>query len=252
MKGVHAFGAVAAVVVLLAMCGPASATEIMYSFTAQQLIDAIDSDPSFGLGGTACGAVEASFSTYCGIYDVTATLNLPSASVVSMATPSSAGSATWETAISGGGADFYADMEDESDQYISFVTTNTNTVGQYYYTLESIDPYEIGLNPLASSTVFSFVVTTSASVAAAQAATFSLTIEALPLNANGSDNTTVNSDGKWFEDDTITNFSMESVAVPEPASGLLCLIGLAAWAMHRKRRPVHAEAPYPPDTAGAV
>jgi hypothetical protein len=91
--------------------------------------------------------------------------------------------------------------------------------------------------------VFSFTVSTSASAAVASGDGFTLVINAEPLNADGTDNTSLNADGKWFDDESITNFA----EAPEPVSGWLCLIGLAAWGMYRKRRLVRAELPSPPD-----
>ena len=246
MKCVKKFGIVVGAVAMLAVCRPASATDILFGFTAGQLENAINSDPGFG--GGSC-ASQSTHTASCGIFDITLTANIPSQEY-SMTNPSPAPSALWETYVwtagvdnppattTADGVDFYADMTDRSDPLISFITTNANTVGKVYTdVLNTAEPSVTGATPLTSNTLFTFVLNTSDATTIADKGynvDFTLTIDALPLLASGADNGNVNADGKFITDTSITDFQMTA---PEPGSGLLCLIGLAAWGFGRMRRP---------------
>jgi hypothetical protein len=243
---VSSFAAVAALA-LSSFCTPASADET-FSFTGAQIEAAINADSGgnggAGFGAGACGSTPGDYTTYCGIYDIALTANVP-AMVVSMQAPASP-DAPWETYLypAGGGApatanadsaDFYADIEDTGDGLVSFLTTNTGTVGQQYCAvLNSPQTCVTGTTPLNPNEAFAFTLSTSGPV------TFALAVQALPLNLDGTDNGNATADGKYFTDTSITNFV---VATPEPVSGgLLCSFCLAAWGIYRKRRLAQAEA----------
>ena len=256
MMCVRRFGVVGIVVVALsAICRPASAEELMFSFTAAQLENAIDSDASFGDGACA-GPSPDKFSTMCGVFEITATPNLSAGaaaetSLAWIGTPSSTGSAAWESALLQYdpetyasvpvGVDFWGDFEDygSTDPYVSFVTGNSHTNLTNYDVLPSTFATVAGAPPLAANTVFSFELTTSDPTTVADNGsnvTWNFKIDTLPLNADGTANNNVAL--KTFWDDSVTDFKMGVVVTPEPATGLLCWIGLAAWGIRRRRRPV--------------
>lgn len=246
VKSVSSFAAVAALA-LVSFCRMASADET-FSFTGAQIEAAVNADSAgnggAGFGAGACGNTPGDYTTYCGIYDIALTANVP-ATVGSMQAPASPG-APWETYLypAGGGApatasadsaDFYADIEDTSDASVAFLTTNINTLGQQYCSvLNTAQPCVTGTTPLNPNEAFTFTLSTNGPV------TFALAIQALPLNLDGTGNASATADGKYFTDTSITNFA---VATPEPVSGgLLCSFCLAAWGIHRKRRLAQAEA----------
>ena len=182
MKCVRTFGVAGiAVVSLLAICRPASATDLMFSFTAANLESAMNSSPSFGSGECTSGASLDTFSELCGVYQVIATPNLVTANMSSALIQTSPlpGAGAWETEITQADtvynsdlpypnldtAIFYADYADTSDTLVSFVTNNSSIVGQDFSSLNGCSPVDscplLATTPLASNTLFSMRLTTT-------------------------------------------------------------------------------------------
>jgi hypothetical protein len=240
MKCARTFGVVVAVAAMLTMCRPASATEIIFSFTAAQLEAAIDGDSTFEGGvGKACGPTQSNFAEWCGVTAVVAVPNnlsgLSNLSVGPFIAPSSTGSAVWVAQAQSGGAQFNASITSGPGQYVSFVTQNTGTAGTDYSSLVPETAGDLtGKPPLAQTAVFTIDVFTSSSysaaISAAAAATWSLAVTGTGFTSATSG---IPNAYKNFNDYSITSFTMGDVVAPEPTSGVLFLIGLAVWGVSR-------------------
>jgi len=214
-----------AVVALLTMCRPASATEFMFSFTAAQLEAAIDSIPASTnpfIG--ACGT--SGYLSDCGVFDITAVPDLGSYMVDSTSAPASGAPTGWLSLGSGSGATVV--WEDEGGAgfaSVAFVNTATSGFLASGYPLFT-DP---GVHQTGSQI--------------AGTAVFTATISSSDFVIGNTVPWTINVDAVKLFDSTdlkpyVASFTLDAVTTPEPATLGFILPGLLglAWAVRRKRR----------------
>jgi len=251
MKCAKRFGVLVAVVAVLTMCRPASATELMFSFTAATLESIFNTTPGFGGGAGECGA-EGQVTLLCGAYQIIFAPN-QSGYFNALGSPvpantgdtngawaaqplSSSGSCTLGTSGSTACvyANFYADFTTSSDKStVTLLSTNpylpttsvslpeeqspnTTVTGMTEVNMPSSDAFTFGYTPTGS-----YVGYTASQI------TFTVTV----AMANYAD-----APGAAPDPAKDGVLSDTSLSVPEPSGLWLCLAGILVLGLHNRRR----------------
>ncbi len=238
MKCARRFGVVIAAVAMLTVCRPASATEILFSFTAATLDTVFDSTPGFS--GGECGT-ESQVTLLCGAYQVAFIPNV-SGTLNAIASPVPANvsdnNGAWDAeGLSGEGgsctlgvldscsiAYFYSDFSSGGDMAVTLLTTNP-------FVSTNSDVILGGVGPLAASDMpggdaFTFGFTPDSSDVNVNNISFTLEVEVAQF---------ADSEGA-AEGDKGATLVDESFTTPEPSGLWLCLAGILVLGLHNRRR----------------
>jgi hypothetical protein len=245
-------GIVVAVVAMLTMCRPASATELVFSFTAATLENIFNTTPGFGGGPGECGA-EGQVTLLCGAYQiifdpqqsgyfnsigspVPANGGDTNAAWTAQALSSSFGSCTLGTSGSTacGLAYFYADFTTTSDNSaVTLLSTNPYLPGTSISLPEEQSPNTnvTGMTEanMPSGDAFTFGFTPTGAYANYTASQISFTVVAVVNNYADAEGATPGGlKGADLEDTSFT--------VPEPSGLWLSLAGILVLGLHNRRR----------------
>jgi hypothetical protein len=231
MKCASRFGVMAPVIALLAVCRPASATDLMFSFTAADLENIFMQDAGFGAGDCGFGV---QISTMCGAYHITATPNLPDATFSEIDSPIPSGVGAWAVATPDGSVSWYADFAPPTDPNVTFLTGNTAVAGHLFDLYEGPPTFDrvsgiVATAPMPASAVFSFLLTTSVAGVTVDNVSWNLGLVLVSLK----------DDGTQGEKDVLYE-ETGVYLVPEPSGAWLCLTGIAALGLRKKWRRIVA------------
>jgi len=230
-KFVHRLGVIALTATFLTVCRPASATELLFSFTAAELENVFQQMSGFGAG--LCGANGAQVNTFCGVYQMQLTSNLPGAQITNVTSPIPSGNGAWVGEPDSPGSntvDFYADFTGGGfDPYVTLLTANTGVTGNTFDLLDwnNNSATVTATAPMSSSDTFSFDLTTTAVGVTQDTVPFDLGVELVPITLQGLQNE--GDKGEWFT-------ASDVIITPEPSGLWLCLLGMAALILGKDRR----------------
>jgi hypothetical protein len=201
----------------------------MFSISAATMQNIFVQDPNFG-GGT-CGATPADIDTFteCGAYQIVLTPSVPVVAFTDLESPIPSGMGAWDVGTGGGEVYFYADYTTSGDQYITFLTGNSSVGGNTFSLTEATSPYSLvsvtGTGAMPASDMFSFTLDTSADGVTGNNITWSIGVELVSLNTNGS---------QGLKNSFYTETGV--VLSPEPSGAWLFLTGIAALGLRKKWR----------------
>lgn len=212
-----------AALVLMSAAMPGAAATVHYSFTVQELKQAVANESSFA-GGACTGE---GYLQLCGIHALTIfNPDFENPSITTLLSPIPSGTAAWSTELAGNfGEPTFRD--DNGLVNIAFVTNNGNTVGrEYFYTGQNS---QIGTTPMSNDAVFSFLMTVPDSLSGTVSTTFWVALEVIAFDANGIESA-LKPGGHMMQ------MEISGSEVPEASTWMMAVGALAVFAGMRNRR----------------
>jgi len=229
MKFAHQLGLALAVLMLLAACRPASATDLIFALTESNLETIFGQNPNFGAGD--CGS-PAQPATLCAVYQLAIVPNLPGGdSLISASVDSTPASWTdnlllpdtyeWNAGYTG------------SNQDVTLLTENSGVDGNtfqglYIYTGGSRTGVANNLTAteMPENDTFTFTLDTSNAADTIGSLNFNIEVYGVELNSNGTEDE-LDKQFTYTEDNVLLT--------PEPSPVWLCAPGvLLAWYGRRR------------------